>query len=69
MRFYFRGLGKISGNYVGGKPCTIPAPEYLKRWEADNPRPKMSRDEFIVALAERVEDLEATLAKKGGLTI
>lgn len=43
-----------------------PAPIFMMEWAQSNPRPNMTRDEFIVALAKRVEQLEAALAEKGG---
>lgn len=43
-----------------------PAPEFLKEWIEHNPDPDIHRDQFIVALAKRVEALEAVLAEKGG---
>ena len=52
------------------KPCvhTVPepAPIFMMEWAEYNPYPGKTRDEFIVALAKRVEALEAALAEKGG---
>lgn len=41
--------------------------EQFKNWEKQFPRPSLNRDQFIVALANRVAALEAALAEKGGV--
>lgn len=43
-----------------------PAPIFMMEWVQSNPHPDLTRDEFIVALAKRVERLGAALAEKGG---
>lgn len=41
-----------------------PAPIFLMEWAENNPEPQITRDEFIVTLAKRVEALEAKLGKE-----
>ena len=55
---------RVFSGYVGGR--IEPAPIFMMEWHETNPEPGMRRDEFIVALAKRVEALEAALAGKGG---
>lgn len=38
----------------------------MREWEMLHPRPKTTRDQLIVQLANRVAVLEAALAEKGG---
>jgi len=47
-------------------PEIAPMPCILHEWMKIHPYPNISRDEFIVTLAKRVETLEAVLAEKGG---
>lgn len=44
----------------------IPIPQTVIEWMDKNPCPKISRQDYIVSLAERVSALEAALAEKGG---
>lgn len=39
----------------------------MREWEMLHPRPKTTRDQLIVQLANRVAALEAALAEKGGV--
>lgn len=64
---YYPATGTIQVRKIGEfGPRMEPAPLYLKEWVELNPRPGIGRDAFIVALAKRVEALEAVLAEKGG---
>lgn len=44
----------------------IPIPQTVVEWMSKNPCPKISRQDYIVSLAERVSALEAALMQKGG---
>lgn len=65
VKDYFPKDGKIVLMH-GSRMSIEPAPLYLEEWAERNPRPGIDRDKFIVALAKRVEALEAALALKGG---
>lgn len=64
---YFPSIDKITVIHLGRTiPTPEPSPLFLKEWYESKPRPNISRDEFIIALAKRVEALEVALAEKGG---
>lgn len=43
-----------------------PTPLFVREWIEANPSPKISKDQFLHQLGERVAALETALAEKGG---
>lgn len=67
--FFLKKTKRLLGTYfpssekivIDGSCACEPMPEFLKEWLERNPRPGIDRDKFIVALAKRVEALEAAI--------
>ena len=68
-----KGTGKLpvrffysTNTFDSNGEFDIPIPQTVIEWMNKNPCPKISRQDYIVSLAERVSALEAALVEKGG---